>query len=35
LAISVAPQRNMTGWVETNRSGSAAAKAAAAGTDTD
>jgi bifunctional UDP-N-acetylglucosamine pyrophosphorylase/glucosamine-1-phosphate N-acetyltransferase len=30
LAISVAPQRNMTGWVETNRAGSAAAEAAAA-----
>jgi bifunctional UDP-N-acetylglucosamine pyrophosphorylase/glucosamine-1-phosphate N-acetyltransferase len=29
LAISVAPQRNMTGWVETNRAGTAAAKAAA------
>ncbi len=30
LAISVAPQRNMTGWVETNRPGTAAADAAAA-----
>ncbi|MEO6944654.1 MAG: bifunctional UDP-N-acetylglucosamine diphosphorylase/glucosamine-1-phosphate N-acetyltransferase GlmU [Lacisediminihabitans sp.] len=30
LAISVAPQRNMTGWVETNRPGTAAAQAAAA-----
>jgi len=30
LAINVAPQRNMTGWVETNRSGTAAADAAAA-----
>jgi bifunctional UDP-N-acetylglucosamine pyrophosphorylase/glucosamine-1-phosphate N-acetyltransferase len=30
LAISVAPQRNMTGWVETNRPGTAAAEAAAA-----
>ncbi|HXD62440.1 MAG TPA: bifunctional UDP-N-acetylglucosamine diphosphorylase/glucosamine-1-phosphate N-acetyltransferase GlmU [Lacisediminihabitans sp.] len=30
LAINVAPQRNMTGWVETNRPGTAAAKAAAA-----
>ncbi|WP_213813710.1 bifunctional UDP-N-acetylglucosamine diphosphorylase/glucosamine-1-phosphate N-acetyltransferase GlmU [Glaciihabitans sp. dw_435] len=29
LAINVAPQRNMTGWVETNRAGTAAAKAAA------
>jgi len=35
LAINVAPQRNMTGWVEANRAGTAAAKAAAAGTDTD
>lgn len=30
LAISVAPQRNMTGWVETNHPGTAAAQAAAA-----
>lgn len=30
LAINVAPQRNMTGWVEANRRGTAAAKAAAA-----
>ncbi|MCU1577988.1 MAG: glmU [Rhodoglobus sp.] len=30
LAINVAPQRNMTGWVEANRPGSAAALAAAA-----
>jgi bifunctional UDP-N-acetylglucosamine pyrophosphorylase/glucosamine-1-phosphate N-acetyltransferase len=30
LAINVAPQRNMTGWVESNRSGTAAAQAAAA-----
>ena len=30
LAISVAPQRNMTGWVETNRPGTVAAQAAAA-----
>jgi bifunctional UDP-N-acetylglucosamine pyrophosphorylase/glucosamine-1-phosphate N-acetyltransferase len=30
LAINVAPQRNMTGWVEANRPGTAAAKAAAA-----
>jgi bifunctional UDP-N-acetylglucosamine pyrophosphorylase/glucosamine-1-phosphate N-acetyltransferase len=29
LAINVAPQRNMTGWVETHRAGTAAAKAAA------
>jgi bifunctional UDP-N-acetylglucosamine pyrophosphorylase/glucosamine-1-phosphate N-acetyltransferase len=29
LAINVAPQRNMAGWVETNRPGSAAAQAAA------
>jgi len=35
LAINVAPQRNMTGWVEANRAGTAAAQAAAAGTDTD
>ncbi|AWB89808.1 bifunctional UDP-N-acetylglucosamine diphosphorylase/glucosamine-1-phosphate N-acetyltransferase GlmU [Homoserinimonas hongtaonis] len=30
LAISVAPQRNMAGWVEANRPGTAAADAAAA-----
>ena len=30
LAITVAPQRNMTGWVETNRPGTAVAQAAAA-----
>ena len=30
LAINVAPQRNMTGWVEANRAGTAAATAAAA-----
>ena len=30
LAINVAPQRNMAGWVETNRPGTAAAQAAAA-----
>jgi bifunctional UDP-N-acetylglucosamine pyrophosphorylase/glucosamine-1-phosphate N-acetyltransferase len=30
LAISVAPQRNMAGWTETNRAGTEAAKAAAA-----
>ena len=36
LAINVAPQRNMTGWVEANRAGTAAAKAAeAASDDTD
>ncbi len=36
LAINVAPQRNMTGWVEANRAGTAAAKAAAAASaDTD
>jgi bifunctional UDP-N-acetylglucosamine pyrophosphorylase/glucosamine-1-phosphate N-acetyltransferase len=33
LAINVAPQRNMTGWVEANRAGTAAAKAAAAADD--
>lgn len=33
LAVNVAPQRNMTGWVEANRSGTAAAKAAAAASD--
>lgn len=36
LAISVAPQRNMTGWTKANRAGTAAAKAAEAadeGTD--
>ena len=35
LAITVAPQRNMTGWVEANRSGTASAKAAAAAADGD
>jgi bifunctional UDP-N-acetylglucosamine pyrophosphorylase/glucosamine-1-phosphate N-acetyltransferase len=35
LAISVAPQRNMLGWVEAKRPGSAAAKAAAAAVDGD
>jgi bifunctional UDP-N-acetylglucosamine pyrophosphorylase/glucosamine-1-phosphate N-acetyltransferase len=30
LAINVAPQRNMNGWVEANRAGTAAAEAAAA-----
>lgn len=29
LAVTVAPQRNMAAWVETNRAGTAAAKAAA------
>jgi bifunctional UDP-N-acetylglucosamine pyrophosphorylase/glucosamine-1-phosphate N-acetyltransferase len=33
LAINVAPQRNMDGWVEANREGTAAAKAAAAATE--
>ncbi len=33
LAISVAPQRNMAGWVEANRAGTAAAKAAAEAAD--
>jgi bifunctional UDP-N-acetylglucosamine pyrophosphorylase / glucosamine-1-phosphate N-acetyltransferase len=33
LAISVAPQRNMTGWTLANRSGTAAAQAAAAASD--
>jgi bifunctional UDP-N-acetylglucosamine pyrophosphorylase/glucosamine-1-phosphate N-acetyltransferase len=33
LAITVAQQRNMTGWVEANRAGSAAAEAAAATDD--
>jgi len=28
LALSVAPQRNVAGWVETNRAGTAAAEAA-------
>ncbi|MCU1556872.1 MAG: glmU, partial [Microbacteriaceae bacterium] len=35
LAITVAPQRNMTGWVEEHRAGTAAAKAAAESTTTD
>jgi bifunctional UDP-N-acetylglucosamine pyrophosphorylase/glucosamine-1-phosphate N-acetyltransferase len=35
LAITVAPQRNMTGWVEANRSGTGSAKAAAASDSTD
>lgn len=35
LAINVAPQRNMSGWVEANRAGSAAAQAAGAAADTD
>jgi bifunctional UDP-N-acetylglucosamine pyrophosphorylase/glucosamine-1-phosphate N-acetyltransferase len=34
LAISVAPQRNMDGWVATNRAGTAAATAAAASNST-
>ncbi|TFB65319.1 bifunctional UDP-N-acetylglucosamine diphosphorylase/glucosamine-1-phosphate N-acetyltransferase GlmU [Cryobacterium sp. Hz9] len=34
LAITVAPQRNMDGWVETNRAGTAAARAAAASSST-
>jgi bifunctional UDP-N-acetylglucosamine pyrophosphorylase / glucosamine-1-phosphate N-acetyltransferase len=34
LAINVAPQRNMEGWVEANRAGTAAASAAAAQADT-
>lgn len=35
LAISVAPQRNMMGWVEEHRPGTAAAEAAAAADTTD
>lgn len=35
LAITVAPQRNMTGWVEANRAGTAAAAAAAAASGTE
>jgi len=35
LAINVAPQRNMEGWVAENRAGTAAADAAAAASDTD
>jgi bifunctional UDP-N-acetylglucosamine pyrophosphorylase/glucosamine-1-phosphate N-acetyltransferase len=35
LAITVAPQRNMAGWVEQNRAGTAAATAAAAARDGD
>ncbi|HEY2644005.1 MAG TPA: bifunctional UDP-N-acetylglucosamine diphosphorylase/glucosamine-1-phosphate N-acetyltransferase GlmU [Galbitalea sp.] len=35
LAINVAPQRNMTGWVEANRQGTAAAEAAAAAGDSE
>jgi len=34
LAITVAPQRNMDGWVETNRAGTAAATATAASNST-
>ena len=33
LAVTVAPQRNMAGWVEANRAGSAAARAAAAASE--
>jgi bifunctional UDP-N-acetylglucosamine pyrophosphorylase/glucosamine-1-phosphate N-acetyltransferase len=33
LAINVAPQRNMSGWVEAHRAGTAAAKAGAAASD--
>ena len=33
LAVNVAPQRNLDGWVETNRAGTAAASAAAAATE--
>ncbi len=33
LGINVAPQRNISGWVETNRAGTAAAHAAEAATD--
>ncbi|GLK17438.1 bifunctional UDP-N-acetylglucosamine diphosphorylase/glucosamine-1-phosphate N-acetyltransferase GlmU [Herbiconiux flava] len=35
LAITVAPQRNMAGWVEQNRAGTAAAQAAARAHDGD
>ncbi len=35
LAINVAPQRNMAGWVEANRAGTDAARAAAAATGED
>jgi bifunctional UDP-N-acetylglucosamine pyrophosphorylase/glucosamine-1-phosphate N-acetyltransferase len=35
LAISVAPQRNMMGWVEEHRAGTAAAEAAAAADESD
>ena len=35
LAINVAPQRNMVGWVEANRAGTAAATAAAASPDSE
>ena len=35
LAISVAPQRNMMGWVEEHRPGTAAAEAAAAASESD
>ena len=33
LAVTVAPQRNMAGWVEANRAGSAAARAAEAASE--
>lgn len=33
LAITVAPQRNMVGWVEANRAGTASAEAAASSSD--
>ena len=35
LAITVAPQRNMAGWVQTNRAGTAAAEVAAAASETE
>ncbi len=35
LAITVAPQRNMEGWVEANRAGTASAQAAASGTGSE
>jgi bifunctional UDP-N-acetylglucosamine pyrophosphorylase/glucosamine-1-phosphate N-acetyltransferase len=35
LAINVAPQRNITGWVEEHRAGTAAAEAAKAASDPD
>jgi bifunctional UDP-N-acetylglucosamine pyrophosphorylase/glucosamine-1-phosphate N-acetyltransferase len=33
LGLNVAPQRNIEGWVEANRAGTAAAQAAAAAND--